>query len=701
MFHRRTIVLSWLLIAVLLTLPCARAADWSQLAPLASHVPAETRLFVEIRDLDALASVPAGARFGKLVLRFVNAFRPAEPTTAPAGSDRHASAQAARSDDPIEMRRAVDWPRLLADAMGIERVRTTRLLLDGPVAVALESWTDLGAAVLLARPREPEALEWELRARRVEGTVGDDVRRYELGQNHELSTDGTVVILGHRSGPGGLYPQIRRLLGSERGVSLADLAEFRQRLAELPDDVQMVGYLGTNRRRPTRLSASSSFLPVVASPVRSAAFGVRLTDEGVVAESSIRLSYVHEPVQAHNPPVEALLFLPASTIAAWTYPLDYVDGYEQLQRQSPRSLVRFYLNLIQWGMPPAALEENLLAHLKGDTVFVVGQLPIRAPGRPPGSTLIRVPTLAAVVETDNRDSVETVLEQIADNLLRLVNLQSGSDTKVQIRRQPLNGGGEVVRSIPLESLFPSGLSRELFGSLELSWAVTDRWLVMATHHEMVRQIIQARQGVIELMPGHALQQAMRRERHRRRLPDTVLVAQPGRAGEMFDSWVAYFAQYHPQMFEPQWWQRLRRTYWASRVQLGILPGNAEQGMVPVARTLANWPAHGRLQVGDRILAVDGRTLDSQDTLRSLRDRLAQRDREDRVILTVLRAGERRDVEIPMETSGFPGDQFQPMSVLEQAAEISRVFAFASYTTWKPEPQRVRTRLDLHFSTKSP
>jgi hypothetical protein len=229
--------------------------------------------------------------------------------------------------------------------------------------------------------------------------------------------------------------------------------------------------------------------------------------------------------------------------------------------------------------------------------------------------------------------------------------------------------------------------------------VADRRLVMGTHRETVRQIVLAHRGEAPLMPADAIQAAMRRERLPGRLPDTVFVAQPGVASEIMESWLQYIARNHPEMQQPHWWRQLRRQYGASQVQLGIRPAEgAAAGVVEVADTLPNWPAHGRLQKGDRITAVDGRKLDPERTLQSLRDALVTRPGDEKVRLSVTRQGREMEIEVPMPVSSSPADRVQPLVLLKEISDLSRMFAFASYVTWQPSRELVQTRLELRLAT---
>ncbi|HSW46215.1 MAG TPA: PDZ domain-containing protein [Phycisphaerae bacterium] len=646
---------------------------------LAEYVPVDAQLFFEVRDAAGLSRTPAGEALGDVLAWLMGQVKAAE------------SGQA----------QGTGWKQLIAGALGFRNEQVADLLLSGRVAMAADGWNELPAAVLLAEPADTAAIESMLKEQLVPGTQDERVRRYRLGRDIEIAITGRIVLLGKRKTEADLYARTLDLLTSSRGLCLSDLAEFRERVGEVPVGAQGVFYLGTNLRRQEDASQPVTGWSLIGPRLRSAAVSIEIRPHGLVVETTGRRALPLEAVPtAQYPPIDALLFLPASAVAAWTYPLDYVGELDRLKAAYPQGVVAFYLRLLTWGMKPDALETGLLRHLVGETVFMLGHVAVRPLGGLGDDDILLVPSFALLVEVDDPETVEATLEEMAPNLLRLVNLRSAQESRVAVHAETLSDADEstIVRSIPLATLFPAGTMRELLGSTELSWAVADKRLVLGTHRETVRQIVLAHRGEAPLMPAEAIQQAMRRERSPRRPPETVFVARPGATAEIIDSWLRYIERRHPEMRQPQWWRQLRRQYTASQVQLGIRPAAASPpGMVEIAQTLPDWPAHGRLLPGDRITAVDGRKLDPQRALPSLRNALATRPSDDPLRLTVVRQGRPVEVDIPLASSSSPADHFQPLALLEQVSHLSKMFAFASYVTWQPSRELVQTRLELRLS----
>lgn len=697
---------------------------------LADHVDVKARMFLEVRDADVLRGTEAGEALAEVISAMAaralspTSAQPAtastqpvtqpatapatQPATAPAATTATAPSDAesvsSRPAQPAESKPS--WRTWFAESIGLQDERAAELLLEGRFAIASDGWQALSSAIFVGRPARIEALETQLIQRLLPATAGQRVRRYELGRKHELACDGHVVIIGPHGQGDDLYGRTVRLLSSDHGVALADLAEFQDRLAEVPADAQMVLYLGSNQRRSAGESLSGlDWLLHVPMRPQSAVLSLVTTSEGMHMEASGRLARsVMKPRAGAPPPVEELLFLPVTTIAAWTQPIDYLGMFRRLRGNDVTSLAHIFIELLEWQLPEGGLERHLFGHLVGDSVVMIGQVSLDEPrpGRHPGPPV--GPTLGLWVETDHAQELDLCLHKVAGNIARLINLQGEAGPPVELREELIDARGTVVRWIPVDRLIPAGKAREFFGYVEFSWAVVDGWLIAATHHETVRQAVLARSGAVPALSIEPVRQALNHEDASPGLPTAVLVAQPDAAAMLIDTWLGYIGTHHPEMLEPRWWRQLRRRYEASQVQLGIVPmPTTMPGQVEVGQVLSDYPAEGRLESGDLIVAVDGSPLDAQQSMQALRNALTNRARDESLTLTILRPGHEGQmvVEIPMSTSAFPRESLQPLSLLRHVADLSRHFALATYTAWQPAPNMIRTRLDLRTAIPAP
>jgi len=478
-----------------------------------------------------------------------------------------------------------------------------------------------------------------------------------------------------------LYSRTVGLLNNNSGVALSDLAEFRERMSTLPDESQMVLYASSGRVSKAGQGLTANLWPAYWPHLISIAIGFNATQKGATVETNARFNPKGPRLGPSDPPIHTLSLLPASTVAAWTHTIDYVDEFRKLNSTYPTGPVRLYLDVLQYGLPPGTLEQNVFAHLVGDTIFVIGRSQKSESSGDKIRSSLQIPVFAMVVDTDNPQVVETAVRQLADNLLRLLRLLQTSEDAVQMRTEPLAAGDGAVYSIDIGRLpWPKGGS---------------------TSSDMVRQIIEACRGEYPWISNDTLFDVINDVHLGGDLPKIkiLMVAQPALAGEMIDSWLAYASRNHPEIFKPDWWQNLRRKQRASGIQLGIEPDRTRKlkGMVQVARTIQKKPAHNRLKKGDRIFSVDGKKLHPVKTEASLRMLLASRRYPNRVQLGIVRDSKRQTISIPMPDETTSADQIQPILLLRQAADLLQIFSSASHVVWQPTPDLVSTRLELIFT----
>ncbi|MHC4442957.1 MAG: PDZ domain-containing protein [Planctomycetota bacterium] len=648
---------------------------------LAEHVPGDVQLYVELRDTKGLSKTPVGAALMSM-LTDVLAGSTIAAQTQPAG-DRY-------------------WQELAAKTLGLPVAEIADLLFTGRLAIAAEDWNKIGDAVLIVKPDDPLALERKCKVIRVKETDDKPVRRYRLAHQHELACNGKIVVVGMRSKRLNLYARTIRLLTDQRGIMLNDLADFRERMSALPVKSQIVIYASTGRASPTQKGLNIQLWPAHWPHLLSVAIGFTTTASGATVDTNGRLHPAGPKLSISDPLIPTLLLLPTSAALAWTHTIDYVSEFKRLNQAYPNGFVRFYIDLLQYRLPPQALERDLFSHLIGDTIFMVGKVdkPIMLTEKRDLPLLL--PVAVMIIETDDPESVEKIMNQIARNFVRLFATQQNEEMKNPIQTESLGEAGGTVYTIDIGKLLWSKSNSDLLKALEISWTVADNLLVVGTHSQMVRQVIQACRGQYPWIPDNTLLDVIQSVHNGGNVPSILLVAQPTLVGEMIDSWLNYAARNHPQIYDSKWWQELRSQQRASGVQLGILPDRRHQqkGVVRVARTLPKKPAHNRLKPGDQIISVDGQKLDPEKTLASLRMFLADRKRPDRVTLGIIRGQKEKKIAIPMPDETSTVDHIQPIRLLKQTSEFLQMFSSASHVIWQPSPELVSTRLKLQFKSQA-
>lgn len=645
---------------------------------LAAQVPADAAIYLEIRQIPRLP----GSRPETGLASAAYAILQTATSSAPADAD-----------SPLP---EISPRQLFAGAVGLDASsRAMELLFSGPVAIAADGWSGLSDAVLLARPADPVALEAELASYRTGELSLSAPRRYALANGHELACDGRTAVVG-RMRPRSLFARTLNLL-SVGGESLAATAEFRERTASIAADAQVLLFIGKSRAGAAEgQNPLSAWWPEDWPRIKTLALGLVWGAEGAYVSCSARLDPTGPALTRSEPPVQILRRLPTTVVAAWTQAIDYVADYRRMRNRLALEPDGFHFDTLESDLEPGIIEKRILGHLVGDTVIAIDQVSVAPKETGSDVEKLSLPVAALLVETDDPDAVAAALPLVAGNLVKLFNSQADAKDAIAIRAEPLApGGGPVIYTIPI-GIHQTGKTRcDLLQSLELSWTVADRWLVVATHAESVRRLVEARRGGNTPLAIGDLDKVIEQVVERGGQPRRVLFAQPRAGSAMVQTWIRHISRHHPEMLQAQWWERVLRRQRAMGKQIGIL-ARPDHGTVEVVDALPGGPARGRLQAGDRVLAVDGNRIDADQPLQSIRDLVAARERPDRVTLLIRRGDKEQEIELSMPQEEIEGGLRSPVELLKRAAGVCRLFGSASYVLWQPRPDVVDARIDFRY-----
>jgi len=257
-----------------------------------------------------------------------------------------------------------------------------------------------------------------------------------------------------------------------------------------------------------------------------------------------------------------------------------------------------------------------------------------------------LPLVALMVESRDVRAASAILQRLSERFLGWMKVQfarAKRNLELSVVETPYRG--TTIYRMELGSLFRRDSRCPYLKTLELCWAGVDDWLIVASHPDHIRQIIDAREAsASDTFAATAAFGAI----ERRNGVSSVVLVRPSRAARVLQSWIDYCSEQAPHVFEPLWWKRMMVRRGGRRVELGIIiREGAEPGRVVVGNpVLPEMPAAGRLRPGDKICAVDGMALSEDRPEDDLRDFVALRGGRG-VVLRVEREGKLLDVRIPL------------------------------------------------------
>ncbi len=594
---------------------------------LARIVPEDAGAFVEIRDLARLGAklLPGG---GWADLTELAAGQTSQPAVT------------------------VAWGHRLTRILGMSLAEATRNLFGRHVALAAPSYDNLAEGVVLARAPDARFIS-QLIAKnqgKKQPPVGN-VSCYTLREGLSLAVKDTVVVLGRRAGETRFFERSVDLLAGEAANTLFDLPSFGEQVGQLPSASQGLLYLDL----PTPTAKTTEVKEPAAGPrrrstsqwssLRRAAVG--LYENGTGLDLEIR-GLLDRPVVRgglKDVSLEPIGRLPRSTLVVWAQTLDLTGWYRTIMadRGPEQRSLRFNLEVVRALLHPTDLEKDLLEKLGPQIMLVCGYEPSdeqRAEGA------YDLPLVALMVESRDVRAASAILLRLSERLLGWMKVQfarAKRSLELSVVEAPYHG--TTIYRMELGSLFRRDSRCPYLKTLELCWAGVDDWLIVASHPDHIRQIIDARQApASDTFAATAAFGAI----ERRNGVSSVVLVRPSRAARVLQSWIDYCSEQAPHVFKPLWWKRMMVRRGGRRVELGIIiREGAEPGRVVVGNpVLPEMPAAGRLRPGDKICTVDGIVLSEDRPEDDLRDFIALRGGKG-VVLRVERDGKLLDVRIPL------------------------------------------------------
>jgi hypothetical protein len=511
-----------------------------------------------------------------------------------------------------------------------------------------------------------------------------------LGGRVRLARSADVVAFTTSAAGTELLERIVRIMAGTDDASLGTYATFRAEVRRLPADAQGLIYFGRSPAAEIRAATPSGMAPIGGAAIRRGVVGLYAHDDGIHAELRGLLATPLPTPTAGTLLPEALAKLPADTLAAFAVPVDYRAEIERIRTGRYPQLV-VYFTLLDAIAGQRTLDDRLIDALGTQTVFVIGQ----SRRRPDAPQLYITPMAALMIDVNDPAPVAEMVHRSAVGLVSLLNTQrAGPGGLENLRVTTAEHGPHTVYHVGLGSFFKPFTKCVYAHTLELAWTIADGRLIVSTHREHVTQLLDAHRAGVDGQGGLLLPMVERASSGAS--ASSQFIVQSAAAAAVVQSWIDYVNREYPDMTQPEWWQRTVLKKGEDRLALGIgvAPISAHPGCLRVSKVQPGRPGAGRLEVGDRIVGIDGRLLSTEDPQADFATILRARQPRKPVVLRIERADRSMDVTIPTTPQAAMPGTFDPVRLLRGLTALAKQFDTGAYTTFRDEPDRLNARLTL-------
>ncbi len=663
----RLLIPAMFALSALAILPLAiAAADDS----LAQHVPAEVGLFVEVRG--------------------------SEDLLVPLAEPRIWIALAELAGQPASVEDAKLWQRRIQQTVKMKPTDAIRLLFSDRVAFVGDApGRAQDAVVLCALPASvqiPNLLQqWQ--ALQQSSNAGPD--RYTLRNGIGLAVHDRLFVFGDATRADGMFQRTLRHTGKHSRGVLADDPVYRGLLVRVPRDPDGVLFARLARgapilfptsrpsagaaTQPSAREALTSAIPELPGPLRGASNALfALHRDGqrlhftVVGDGRVRSKHGQKPLR------RLVETLPERTLIAWAHHVDYASllgGIEALPEQN-------FLRLAVRILTREGSVDKLLGGLDSSNAIAVGTVwprnrGVAAPPVPAVALLVSTKDAAVVAETFEK------LQAYSASIYNLLSLKHGLPRLPERREVPI--GATTAHLLDLSHLI-RGHDGGAIGELHACWAMDGDVLVIASHLDWLREIIEARH---QQRPTLASTLRLAR-RPISDTSETVIVVQSGPVSDLGAHWLDFLKRHAPAALEEKWWRDKQPG--GSNVQLGItVREEADNKRLRVLTVADRMPAGGHLRPGDGIVGCNQQRFATTQPRGEIQTSIANRPNARWLDLLVEREGRIVNERIPLPF-------VDPVELLRRAVALGKIGQRVIYFDEVPDAGGPRGSVTVELRT---
>lgn len=550
---------------------------------LARVVPADVGLYIELRDADDLL-VPL-----------------AEPQLWLTLADL--------AGQPAALGETAHWRRRVEQTIGLSPTDAIRALFSKQVAYVGEGLLRSRDAVVICRPGDPPRSlidKWDAKPLPTAGRIAV----YRLPNRVAAAVSSDTLIFGN-VGSGGMFDQVVSHLEHGARGPLADDSVYQSllsRTAANPD-----GLLFARLNKGLTAIAGDAGLPALMHDASAVLFALYRDPRG----NLLHVSVVSDAQRAGAAGDEALMrisgTLPKQTLVSWTGNIN-LDALATMGDLLPqRSLLRLGLDIQQrvGNLPELS---SVLAPQASLAVGVVVPANRRIPAPP-------IPAGAALLTTRDPQSAMREFNRLVDSSLaifKLLALQLPGAPELPLVLD-VEVAGHPVRKLDLTPLLGPDPARSPLGELHVCWAIDGDVLIITTHSDWMRQILESRAGATPRLSSVLRLTHPRSVQH----PEAIFVAQPGPISDLGSFWLRFLERTMPAATREDWWRNYQPGGRGVRLGLQVVR-HAEQPRLIVRSVRPDSPAAGLLEPGDEILGCNHRRFATSQPVREALQELERR-----------------------------------------------------------------------------
>lgn len=622
--------------APLIAAPPEPMSDWTE------RVPSDVRLYVEFRNLSVIRHHLRRAGLWQIVRDLGESAMP-RTTTRP-------------------------WQQRTEQLLGMTSEQAVVRLLGLRTALLTTDPLEWDQGLVLAEVGDEELIRRLLQ--RWKATALDPmgpVERHRVPGGLLVAHRGRTLLFGPERDERGLWLRTVLLMAGKGGTSLAEEPAFRGLMADVREGFDGLAYVRFTDSGPatTRPSLDRS--------------------RAVLARLEFRANEMHCEFRARDPSLPAaeiwsqgslIATAPADVVFAWSGPFDASAWLGAARGAAPKrpapaiaSLVRPLLTGLARGRA-----ESVSGGFGTSVTLVVSRIEAQ------DSNAFDRAQAAVLFEHETPAEVVSLLDDVVQLGAWWLTPTSGPDAPttrptIQIRRVAERA---EVHSIDVGALLAARTSCPFFANMELCWAADGDTFLVATDRRYLASVIRAmrrevpylaeQEGITQLFPDASTT-----------VDWLMLRGRPTAA--MLRSWLAHLERSRPDVLKPDFWRDWARQRMTHQARLGLgLRDSAVPGEAIVAEVAANSPAARFLEVGDVIVAVDGRPLDSEGAARSVRERFLEALPRGRIVFGVQRGETRFNFTIPLPSPLLADpDSFDPIAAVRfLIALLDRVDSVAAW-----------------------